>query len=411
MRRPRLSLAIPTRQGDLRDGASSSARDAQAKFAETFELGESLGEGAYAVVKRAQRRDNASVLAVKCVRSAESEHHRLASEEFAMLQSAQCPEIVAAWALYECGKSLYLCMELCNAGDVYSYVTANGPFSNAHSSSLCGQLLRGIRCIHSKRIVHCDIKHANILLHENEAGLNIKLADFNSAQRVGSRCSAVPLSCRGTKMFCAPELQLYGVWNERVDIWSCGLCFYFMLYGRLPFDASSSESINQLLAGKLPRALWERTDAVTTHLIQQCLTVDGKERPPALELAQHCLFFDGASDRARSRDRPRKRLLGCAGVGSSCSQDFAHLLSCGLIRTEASKAVCASPPALSRSAGLQSQLLSKRVLEPYPGDSTRLLYERIFSDVDHSFRQLAHIKFLRCLCGDDKQPRRLAHTC
>eukprot|EP00928_Gymnodinium_smaydae_P004528 TRINITY_DN11534_c0_g1_i1.p1 TRINITY_DN11534_c0_g1~~TRINITY_DN11534_c0_g1_i1.p1 ORF type:complete len:221 (-),score=24.78 TRINITY_DN11534_c0_g1_i1:53-715(-) len=129
MRRPRLSLSIATRPVESPGTTNPSARDAQAEFASSFELGEALGSGAFAVVKRARRRDDGSVLAVKCVHSDDSEHHRLVREEFDMLRSMSCTTVVSVSALYECGEAMYLCMELCSAGDVHSYVAANGPFS------------------------------------------------------------------------------------------------------------------------------------------------------------------------------------------------------------------------------------------------------------------------------------------
>eukprot|EP00928_Gymnodinium_smaydae_P029517 TRINITY_DN22209_c0_g2_i1.p1 TRINITY_DN22209_c0_g2~~TRINITY_DN22209_c0_g2_i1.p1 ORF type:complete len:209 (-),score=20.31 TRINITY_DN22209_c0_g2_i1:340-894(-) len=184
-----------------------------------------------------------------------------------------------------------------------------------------------------------------------------------------------------------------------------------MTYGRLPFDVSSTETTCQLLTGRLPRTIWGRTDALTTHLIQQCLTVDGKQRPPALELAQHCLFSEGASDRAGSCGRSRELIMGCTGAGGV---DFAHLASCGLIRTEISKGACASSIP-SQRAGLQSKLLSKHLSvelhKLYIGDHVSKLYERCFTDVDQSFKQLANIKLMRTIRSDGGQSRRLAHTC
>eukprot|EP00928_Gymnodinium_smaydae_P029516 TRINITY_DN22209_c0_g1_i1.p1 TRINITY_DN22209_c0_g1~~TRINITY_DN22209_c0_g1_i1.p1 ORF type:complete len:211 (-),score=24.64 TRINITY_DN22209_c0_g1_i1:329-889(-) len=186
-----------------------------------------------------------------------------------------------------------------------------------------------------------------------------------------------------------------------------------MTYGRLPFDVSSTETTCQLLTGRLPRTIWGRTDALTTHLIQQCLTVDGKQRPPALELAQHCLFSDGAADRARSCGRLRELILECTGAADVCHQDSAQLMSCGLIRTETSKGDCSSS-ILSPCIDLQGELLSKHdpmELRKLSSGFASTLYERCFSDVDKSFKQLAYIKLMRSVCGNDRQTRGLAHTC
>eukprot|EP00928_Gymnodinium_smaydae_P006573 TRINITY_DN12333_c1_g1_i2.p1 TRINITY_DN12333_c1_g1~~TRINITY_DN12333_c1_g1_i2.p1 ORF type:complete len:482 (+),score=48.84 TRINITY_DN12333_c1_g1_i2:190-1446(+) len=407
-RRPRLSLLIPTRPASTTSESNPPTCHAEAEFASAIALGKVLGSGAYAVVKRAWRRGNGSALAVKCVYSNDSEHRRLAREEFDMLRSMKCPAVVSVFEMYEFGGSMYLCLELCNAGNVCSYVTAQGPFCKASASSLFRQVLQGVRYIHTKRIVHCDIKHENLLLHDTDAGLIIKLADFNSAQRVGQTSCAVPLSCRGTKLFCAPEIMFHADWNERVDIWSCGLCFYFMTYGCLPFDVSSSDTIGQLLAGRLPDARWDRTDALMTHLIKQCLTVDGKERPPALELAQHYLFFAGSSDDACSRVDPCKGVACEVGV---LRQQSAHLPSCGLIHIHASTDRAAS--VICEGAGIQPSRKSTPVLRSgaFPNRELRFFaYARCYRDVDHAFRQLAHVKLMRSVDGEGFDSRSLAHT-
>eukprot|EP00928_Gymnodinium_smaydae_P098092 TRINITY_DN9043_c1_g1_i1.p1 TRINITY_DN9043_c1_g1~~TRINITY_DN9043_c1_g1_i1.p1 ORF type:complete len:211 (-),score=22.46 TRINITY_DN9043_c1_g1_i1:58-690(-) len=208
------------------------------------------------------------------------------------------------------------------------------------------------------------------------------------------------MSSRVTKSFCAPEVTPYGDWNERVDIWSCGLCFYFMMYGCLPFDLSSSDTSRQLLAGRLPYARWDRSDTMSTHLMKQCLTVDGRERPPALELVQHSLFFAKSYDKA-----------GVACAAGVLRPFCAHLPSCGSIFIRDSTGH--APSALPDNAGLQSSTKVVPVLR-----SSHFLnvpvrfrtYERCFRDVDQAFEQLAYVKFMRSVNGDGFDSWTRAHT-
>eukprot|EP00928_Gymnodinium_smaydae_P006568 TRINITY_DN12333_c0_g1_i3.p1 TRINITY_DN12333_c0_g1~~TRINITY_DN12333_c0_g1_i3.p1 ORF type:complete len:432 (-),score=55.96 TRINITY_DN12333_c0_g1_i3:720-1964(-) len=404
-RRPLLSIAIPTCPAAT---AETPVRNSQAEFASAITLGEVLGSGAYAVVRRAWRRGNGGELAVKCVRSNDFEHRRLVRKEFDMLQSMECLAVVSVSALYQCEEWMYLCLEFCNAGDVHSYVEANGPFSKAIAPSLFTQVMRGIRYIHTKRVVHCDIKHENLLLHQGKGGLIIKLADFNSAQRVGLKSSAVPMSCRGTRLFSAPEVIFHGDWNERADIWSCGLCFYFISYGRLPFNVSSPETIKQLLAGKLPCVKWKQTDALTTHLMQNCLKVDAKVRPPALELAQHCLFSDEASEYAGNLLHPLEGNL--RGPVALRQQQWVHLPSCGLVRIHTSMgcALCGPRESAGQAPKEFSSVLQK---DARPSRQAKFLaYTHCSRDVDRAFRLLGYIKLMRAVSGDGSEAWRTAHT-
>ena len=97
------------------------------------------------------------------------------------------------------------------------------------------QLVSGIECCHLNNIVHRDLKPENLLLDSHN---NIKIADFGFANivRDGYLFST---SC-GSKNYAAPEIidgRIYS--GPEVDIWSCGVILYALVYGRLPFDEES----------------------------------------------------------------------------------------------------------------------------------------------------------------------------
>jgi len=98
------------------------------------------------------------------------------------------------------------------------------------------------------------------------------------------------LSFRGTLAFAAPELKFGRIWNERVDIWAAGLCMYFMMQGILPFNIEDRKVAAQILKGNLPQVPFTGMSDVFINLIQQCLTVNSKDRPHAMLLLRHRFF-------------------------------------------------------------------------------------------------------------------------
>eukprot|EP00928_Gymnodinium_smaydae_P095721 TRINITY_DN8282_c3_g1_i4.p1 TRINITY_DN8282_c3_g1~~TRINITY_DN8282_c3_g1_i4.p1 ORF type:complete len:165 (-),score=16.72 TRINITY_DN8282_c3_g1_i4:464-958(-) len=120
----------------------------------------------------------------------------------------------------------------------------------------------------------------------------LKVSDFNSAKIIGQGPgSSAMLSHRGTRAYAAPELILDGVWNERVDIWTCGIILYFMLLGYAPFDCCKKDIRQRFQSGMLPDLCWEDVSPSFQALVLQCLKVDMRQRPSAMELKKDALLW------------------------------------------------------------------------------------------------------------------------
>jgi len=249
-------------------------------------LGATLGKGSVAFVRRATCLADGTEVAVKCVQSSDDEMRKFARDEYDLVRGLRHRGIVHMIDLHESPFCLWMCMELCSDGSVESYIKKSGCFNENVARGLFVQVLKAVDHLHRKRIVHRDLKPDNLLL---DGGARvIKIADFNSAKQIGSASCSCMLSNRGTRSFSAPELYFGQLWNERVDIWASGLCFYFMLCGKLPFDIQKSRVKKAILVcGQLPPVKWEGVSDMQQNLIVQCLAINMRDRPPAMELLKH----------------------------------------------------------------------------------------------------------------------------
>lgn len=261
-------------------------------FHTMYELDIVLGNGAMSIVRVGVRRSDGQRMAVKCICTEDEELRRATRTECDLALIAQHPNVVYVEGFYESPSEMWICMELCEDGSVDSFVRSFGMLRATHCKDLSQQLFEGVNYLHLKRIVHRDLKPANLLLHKNASVL--KIADFNVAKQIGSgRC--IMLTDRGTHLYSAPELRFGRVWNERVDIWACGLCIYFMLRARLPFDILHRHAARVIRSGWLPVVAWGTITDLMKNVIQQCLTIDFCDRPPAMELLLHPLFTGDGS--------------------------------------------------------------------------------------------------------------------
>lgn len=97
-----------------------------------------------------------------------------------------------------------------------------------------GQIGKGVGMIHSKNIIHRDIKLENILLKRNsKGGYTCKIGDFGLARPIDDNETAVT-NC-GTEIYMAPEILSGHSYGRQADVWSLGVLFYCLLFGDFPF--------------------------------------------------------------------------------------------------------------------------------------------------------------------------------
>ncbi|CAH1249874.1 KALRN [Branchiostoma lanceolatum] len=147
------------------------------------------------------------------------------------------------------------------------------------------QLLEALQYIHSKDIVHLDIKPENLLLTKSESG-QIKLCDFGLSRQL---LPDTPETCRfGTPEFVAPETVAKEPVHLTTDIWSTGVLLYVLLSGVSPFMGNNDkETYTRVKAGR-----WAFDQKIFNHIsneakdfITKMLVVDPKKRP----MASQCL--------------------------------------------------------------------------------------------------------------------------
>jgi serine/threonine-protein kinase len=274
----------------------------------SYQLGELLGRGGMGEVYKATHRMLARPAAIKLIRpemlgAVDAEAARLAVTRFRREAEAaanlRSPHTVE---LYDFGVTedgtLYLVMEFLDGMDLETMVRKTGPLTGGRVIHILRQVCDSLEEAHARGLVHRDIKPANI--HLGQVGLRhdvVKVLDFGLVKEVSNvslehSMATIPgQMALGTPAYMAPEMALGEPVDGRADIYALGCVAYYLLTGRIVFEA---ETAFQLIAKHLqsvPVPPSERTDRPITpeleRLILKCLAKNPNDRPKsAAQLAQ-----------------------------------------------------------------------------------------------------------------------------
>ena len=259
-----------------------------------------LGEGSFAAVYRVQNRITDSIRAMKVINKSSTcseEDDKEIFNEINILRTLDHPNILKIFEFYSNKESYSIVTELCSGGELFQEIVDKGPFNESYSAYVMFQVLSAINYCHNMKIVHRDLKPENILITERDKNgyPRIKICDFGTSKMFEK--GAVQRKLVGSSYYIAPEV-LKKKYDEKCDIWSCGVILYILLSGRPPFSGESDKEIMQQVAiGKydLKSSPFNKCSKSCLDLIQKLLIMDPKKRITAQEALSHSWFKENRS--------------------------------------------------------------------------------------------------------------------
>ena len=258
-----------------------------------FQIISKLGEGAYSTVFKVKRIIDNQIYALKKVKllNLSEKEKENSLNEVRILASVKSNFVVSYKEAFFDEKDNTLCivMEFADRGDLYQKIVAHKKSAKFFEESdiwrIFIQLVKGLKALHDLKILHRDMKSANVFLFSNGCA---KLGDLN-VSKVARR--GLGYTQTGTPYYASPEVWKDKPYDHKSDVWSLGCVLYEMITLRPPFRAKDMEGLfNKVCKGQYSR-IPDRFSDDLFKIVQYLLIVNSIQRPSCDQILQHPIIL------------------------------------------------------------------------------------------------------------------------
>lgn len=213
-----------------------------------FEIFFPIGRGTNSFVYKALYIPKKKIVALKVIECKSDKIKEQVRREIKIQQSLDHPNVVKLYDYFYDESNYYLVLEYCSKGEIYTHFQQYKKKLNESEIRTFGkQALLALAHVHSRGIVHRDIKMGNLLLSENK---ELKLADFGLSIELSESQKLKNETFSGTPNYLSPELLQKNKICYANDLWSLGCVLYAMTFGDLPFEGPDYKSILKNIVNK-----------------------------------------------------------------------------------------------------------------------------------------------------------------
>jgi eukaryotic-like serine/threonine-protein kinase len=205
-------------------------------------------------------------------------------EEGRALAQISHPAVVGVQNFFRANETIYMVMNYLQGATLQEFILTARElkrekiFRESTIRSLFDEILHGLRIVHQSKMLHLDIKPANLMITNSNKAV---LIDFGAARQVINKTQDSAMRPMYTPGFAAPEMYLRdGVLGPWTDIYAIGACMFACMNGFPPVDAGSRKSKDKLhlVLGRLHGVYSDNL----IELVESCMSLDPQARPQSV---------------------------------------------------------------------------------------------------------------------------------
>ena len=258
-----------------------------------------LGRGAFGKVNKCRYQNDEYAIKILEPNSGNEDRLKLIKEIDMMMKMKDKNTLNCKGYDIDC-KKVFIIMDLCKGGSVYDLIhSEKRELSEKQKQEIILQTARGLQYLHSKKIIHRDIKSQNILLKEKvldeSSVIEIKISDFGESK---SLIEQYCITYAGTPLYMSPEVIRGDPYTFKADVYSYGVYVWEIYSGLIPYSYEKSYNLGQF-DEKIGNAqikldldkLRKETPTKIKELIEKCLNYDADKRPDFNNIIRELLII------------------------------------------------------------------------------------------------------------------------
>lgn len=281
-------MAVHSRRNSLARSDTYTAPSRESITVEnagTYLIGNVIGRGQFGTVHRAINTSTGSIVAIKRIPIDDKSREQITAimHEVNLLSALSSPTIVKYEGCLTSDTCISIIIEYVENGSLLHTLRTFGPFGETLCALYTTRILDGLVYLHSKDVVHCDIKCANVL--STKTG-DVKLSDFGISLNLSGQ-STIRGEVNGTPNWLAPEvISLRGI-SKASDIWSLGCTVLEMITGRPPYSGQNAMSTMYSIVEDQSPPLPDNISGELSDFLLACFCKEPRDRPSASALRDH----------------------------------------------------------------------------------------------------------------------------
>ncbi|MCI4376468.1 hypothetical protein PGIGA_G00188760 [Pangasianodon gigas] len=304
-----------TEAAEMRNLREKAMRLSSSSFLRELQIVATLGMGGFGRVELVKLKGEDTAFALKCIKKkhiVDTKQQDHIYSEKNILQMTNCNFIVRLFRTFRDNKYVYMLLEVCLGGELWSILRDMGFFEEATARFCIGCVLEAFDYLHGMGVVYRDLKPENLLLDTEGY---IKMTDFGFAKRIG--LGKKTWTFCGTPEYVAPEVIMNKGHDFGADCWSLGILIFELLTGSPPFLGSDPIKIYTMVLHGIEKVDFpKRISKRPEDLIRRLCRLNpaerlGNKKNGIIDIKKHKWFqgFNWEGLRRRKLTSPLKREL------------------------------------------------------------------------------------------------------